>query len=313
MTMGSVLLAGIVGEGDPALTVSIPWSWLLTILGTALGGILIALGRKLWPTLRAHFQAVSRLKRAERALDRSGKGLWLTDSIEIEPPENYARKIQISKPIVVVANLKGGVGKTTTVANLIGHYGQKKNKRILAIDADFQGSLSATVLSQANYDFSLQEQVDGSPCKAAQLVEGRDAAWVRDTSVEVEGVPTARCIPSYYTLSSAENRVMVQWLVGARKDDIRYSLAKTLHDPMIQDRFDLILIDAPPRLTTGCVQALCAATHVLIPTILDGLSAEATGGFIGQLVTNQRLWPHLKLLGISGTMTDELTADLAGC
>ena len=105
---------------------------------------------------------------------------------------------------------------------------------------------------------------------------------------------------------------MVEWLIAKRKDDVRYSLAKTLHDAKIQDRFDIILIDAPPRLTTGSVQAFCAATHVLVPTILDGMSAEATGGFVEQLATNNALWPHIKLLGAFGNMTEMLVADFDG-
>lgn len=101
---------------------------------------------------------------------------------------------------------------------------------------------------------------------------------------------------------------MVEWLIGKRHGDLRYVLAEALHDRKIQERFDMILVDAPPRLTTGAVQALCAATHVLIPTILDELSAEAAGGFVGQLVVNQALWPHLRLLGVFGNATDMLTA-----
>jgi cellulose biosynthesis protein BcsQ len=293
-------------------TVTIPLTWIYGVLGAAVAALLVKISLWAWPYINAHFACVWRIRRAERALDEASPGLWLAPSIKIEPPPGYARAIGKSKPIIVVANLKGGVGKTTTVANLIGHYGLKKKKRVLAIDMDFQGSLSAIVLTKANYDNSLAQQIDGTPSKAAQLVAGRDAHWLRDISEPVDGVETARCIPSYYTLSSMENRVMVEWLIGRRTEDVRYGLARTLHDPAIQDRFDVILIDAPPRLTTGCIQALCSATHVLIPTVLDGLSAEATGGFVDQLTTNQSLWPHLKLIGVFGNMTNEATSDFEG-
>jgi chromosome partitioning protein len=96
---------------------------------------------------------------------------------------------------------------------------------------------------------------------------------------------------------------MVEWLIGNRTSDIRYQLANLLHEPEIQRSFNLIIIDAPPRLTTACVQALAAATHVLIPTVLDDLSAEAVGAFANQLRVNQPIWPHLRLLGAVGTMT----------
>lgn len=282
------------------------------VLGTVVLGLIGWFYSWAKPHVVTIFRATRRIRRAEAALDPAAPGIWLAPSIQREPPADYQRAMGKSVPIIVVANLKGGVGKTTTVANLIGHYGLRKGRNILALDMDFQGSLSAMTLSQAEYDNSLQQQIDGSPCKAAQLVDGRDGAWVRNVSVDVAHVPTARCIPSYYTLSSMENRVMVEWLIAKRTEDIRYSLARTLQEASIQDRFDMILIDGPPRLTTGCVQALCAATHVLIPTVLDGLSAEAAGGFVNQLVANQSLWPHLRLLGVFGNMTENLTVDQTG-
>jgi cellulose biosynthesis protein BcsQ len=306
------LFSAVLTGSAEVVTVSIPQNWLFSLAAAFGLAILTALLGWARPYVWAHFGAVRRIRRAERAVEEASRGIWLASSMKSKPPTDYARMISTSKPIIVVANLKGGVGKTTTVANLIGHYGLGKGKRVLAIDMDFQGSLSAIVLSQGDYDHSLQQQADGSPSKAAQLVLGRDAQWLRDTSSEIEGVPKGRCVPSYYTLSIAENRAMIEWVIGKRKDDIRYTLANVLHQPLIQDHFDIILIDAPPRLTTGCVQALCAATHVLIPTVLDGLSAEASGGFVDQLSTNQQLWPHLKLLGVFGNMTNSLTAESDG-
>jgi chromosome partitioning protein len=294
------------------ITFTIPQTWLYGIVGSAAATLLLAALGWSWPHIRAHFGSVMRLRRAEKALEKNGPRIWLAPSIRIEPPADYERQIKKSKPIIVVANLKGGVGKTTTVANLIGHYGLKKNKKILAIDMDFQGSLSAVTLSEADYKDALEQQTDGNPSKVAQLIEGRDPQWVLDTSMAVDGVPTARCVPSYYTLSIMENRIMAEWLIAKRKDDIRFGLARILLHRAIQDRFDIIFIDAPPRLTTGCVQALAAATHVLVPTILDGLSAEASGGFVDQLRINQSIWPHLKLLGVFGNMTNSMTADLNG-
>jgi cellulose biosynthesis protein BcsQ len=295
-----------------AASISIPLTWLYGVLGAGLVALLGIGWKKAWPYMYAHFSAVWRLRRAEKALEETSPGLWLAPSIPINPPNGYQRSIEKSKPIIVVANLKGGVGKTTTVANLIGHYGLKKHKRVLAIDIDFQGSLSAVVLCQADYDQALSEQIDGSPSKAAQLICGKDATWVRNVSNQVDGVGSARCIPSYYSLATMENRLMVEWLIAKRKEDIRYNLARTLHDPGIQDNFDLVIIDSPPRLTTASIQAFCAATHVLVPTVLDGLSAEATAGFVDQLATNKSLWPHLKLLGAFGNMTTNCTADLEG-
>jgi cellulose biosynthesis protein BcsQ len=77
----------------------------------------------------------------------------------------------------------------------------------------------------------------------------------------------------------------------------------------IAKHFDVVLIDAPPRLTTASIQALCASTHVLIPTVLDPLSADAVGYFGQQLKAHEELWPHLRVMGIVGTMTDKRRED----
>lgn len=300
----------LVGEG--AVTFTIPETWIYGVLGTVVLGILGWMWKWLKPRLAAILDGAWRIRQAEQAVDTSSPGLWLAPSIKICPPEDYAKRLAKSIPIIVVANLKGGVGKTTTVSNLAAHFDSKKNKRVLAIDFDFQGSLSANILSREERENSFQLQIDGNPSKAAQLVDGRPGAWVRNISVSIEGTRKGRCIPSYYTLSSMENRVMVEWLIGKRRDDVRYSLARTLLDLDVQSAFDLVLIDAPPRLTTASVQAFCGSSHVLVPTILDGLSVEATGGFIGQLATNQVIWPGLNLLGVFANMTKNITADLDG-
>jgi chromosome partitioning protein len=106
-----------------------------------------------------------------------------------------------------------------------------------------------------------------------------------------------------------EDRVMVEWLIGDRKEDVRYTLYRLLRSPEVQARFALILIDCPPRLTTACVQALCASTHILIPTVLDPTSAKAVGYFGTQLKRHEKLWPHLKVVGVLGTMTRQLNGE----
>ncbi len=303
-------------EASQAFNITIPWAWVYGIVGSiivsALGAICFSTWRWVRPWIIATWDALRRLKRAESAVSSSSKGIWLAQSIPIQPPVDFGRALKISKPIIVVANLKGGVGKTTTVANLIGYFAIRHNKRVLAIDLDFQGSLSETILTQEDYAESLNLQNDSNPSKASMLVDGRNSDWLLTSTAAVDGIATARCIPSYYSLAATENRVMVEWLVAKRSDDIRFTLARLLHDPKVQDRFDIILIDAPPRLTTGCIQALAAATHVLLPTVLDDLSAVGTGGFVGQLVTNQSLWPHLSLLGAFGNMTARSTVDANG-
>jgi chromosome partitioning protein len=72
----------------------------------------------------------------------------------------------------------------------------------------------------------------------------------------------------------------------------------------VRDAFDLVIIDCPPRLTTSSIQAFCASTHLLIPTIFDRPSAEAVVSFCRQTETlkDAGICPHLKYIGVVGTM-----------
>jgi cellulose biosynthesis protein BcsQ len=147
-----------------------------------------------------------------------------------------------------------------------------------------------------NHD-SQATKLIGGETRAADLL---NTVPVRHPDM-IDNLPL-RIAPAYYDLAQAENRLLIEWLFGERPADIRYLLAQILHDPVVQKNFSRIVIDAPPRLTTACVQALCAATHVVIPTVLDRLSVEAVGTFIGQLETLKSggVCPYLKYGGIIG-------------
>jgi chromosome partitioning protein len=123
---------------------------------------------------------------------------------------------------------------------------------------------------------------------------------------------TAKAITSYSDLAARENRLLVRWLLSAEEHDIRYLLAHVLLSDQVQGAFDRIIIDAPPRQTVGAIQALCASTHLLIPTILDGLSGEAVGTYVNEVLTlrERNICPYLKLLGVVGSMTSANIGDV---
>jgi len=240
--------------------------------------------------------AESRLRRATNAVDADG--VWLTKPM-IQPAD-YAMKMRGSIPIITVANLKGGVGKTTIAANLAAFYSMAKGERILLIDLDFQGSLSS-MLVHRNQMIPM-----GTRSKAAALIgDSISANHFLQMLLPVDRMTSAHCVPAYYDLAGAENQSMVKWLIRADKTDVRYKLAELLLDQAVQDKFDKVIIDAPPRMTTGAIQAFCASTHVLIPTILDGLSGDAVATFVNELESLKEadVCPHLKVVGVVGSMT----------
>jgi cellulose biosynthesis protein BcsQ len=68
----------------------------------------------------------------------------------------------------------------------------------------------------------------------------------------------------------------------------------------------VVLIDAPPRQSLGTVNALCASHAIIVPTILDELSAETVRRFLQRVNTKLRsLNPALNFAGVVGTMTEQ--------
>jgi chromosome partitioning protein len=288
-----------------------------TIFGIVLTGIItVAINR--WQNRKTRQQALqaeidslkaereklsdslaSESRRISTAIDAvSGDGLWMAKPVQL--PTNYSSNLSNSIPIVTIANLKGGVGKTTITANLAWYYASI-GKRVLLIDLDFQGSLSGLT---ANPEIRTQSV-------ASSLVRGDfDPNKLEQVAWPMEGINNARVLTAYYELARVENQVMVQWLLGHQDRDARYLIAETLQSKNLKrtlngnSGFDIVLIDAAPRLTTSTIQCLAASTHLLIPTILDRLSVDAVGYFLRQYFINKDIWPDLKLAGILGSMTE---------
>jgi chromosome partitioning protein len=97
---------------------------------------------------------------------------------------------------------------------------------------------------------------------------------------------------------------LIDYLLQETQSDPRYELANYLLSADRIDNFDITLIDAPPRLTAGAINAFCASTHLLVPTLYDRLSAEAVGTFLnGVTVLKDALNPSIDLLGIVGMLS----------
>ena len=164
----------------------------------------------------------------------------------------HADWVASRRPIVItIANLKGGVGKTTLTTSLAAFFDLTAKKRVLAVDLDYQGSLSNMMLSAAG-----ETEVVS---KVNRVLDGtvKPGAY-KEVAVHLHKVlPRTWVVPAYYALAPLENRLMVEWLLQETPDDIRYRLARFLADSQIRDNFDIVLIDVPPRLTTGTINALC--------------------------------------------------------
>jgi len=202
--------------------------------------------------------------------------------------------------VITVANEKGGVGKTTTVANLAGFFDKKMRKRVLVIDLDHQGSSSTMLLHAAD------KKVESS--LVGHLISGEpafDGKWVLQVARDLSPVlPRTRIMTAIDVFADFEERLMQRWVLGIIEDDVRYNLAKVLLASEIQSNYDVVLIDVGPRLTLGAINALVASTHLVVPTMLNQLAAERVGYFLRNASIFRDLFnPNLKLAGILGTMT----------
>lgn len=259
-------------------------------------GLIFASVTLMWGRLKRFYlwlrKRSNALDRARRAINNP-HGLWVFDA-----PISETRGPG-KPPVLVVANAKGGVGKTTVSANLAASLASRLTRPILLVDLDFQGSLST---------MSIVEEVrrvpqPGQPSRAKRLVGNSLCALDLLEMPHATGLANVQVVPAYYDLAQEENRVMLEWLIGDR-DDPRFTLARLLRSPAIEQHFGLVIIDCAPRLTTGTVQALAAGSHLLIPTILDGPSGEAVAAFISQ-VENFRgagICPTIEYVGVLATM-----------
>lgn len=246
------------------------------LMAIVFGPVVAVLLYRLWRWLRSGRIAEQRVERALGAVAKEdgpygkieGKGVWLTEPVR--RPSGYSAWFARGLPILIIANLKGGVGKTTMAANLAGYFAKDTGKRVLLIDLDFQGSLSSMVLRD---DQRLPKEWQDS--KASRLISGdKDANWPSDVAVQVASL-NIWTIPAFYDVAQAENRLLVEWLTTEDpKTDTRYNLATILHSGVARQHFDIVIIDAPP--TT--YHRVCASSLRWKPhphsNVLDRLSGE---------------------------------------
>jgi cellulose biosynthesis protein BcsQ len=217
--------------------------------------------------------------------------IWTTVAAPVLP--------QPSVPVIAVGNLKGGVGKTTVVANLACALIQR-GLRVLAIDLDFQASLSVAL---PPHIVPRLEVADGG----VNVLLGASYDMFHDARVSARGIGNFSDLTVVRTsldLADVEDRIFAGFVLGKNQEDQRFSLARKLADPRLKSDFDIVLIDTPPRLTIASINALCASTHVLIPTALTQLAYSGAATFAAFLKEFQaKLCPRLKILGVLPTFT----------
>jgi chromosome partitioning protein len=194
------------------------------------------------------------------------------------PAENSDRR-----PLVlVIANQKGGVGKTTTAINLATALATV-DQRCLVIDLDPQGNATTGLGARMGGKTSIYDVLHGAP-----LVDAIQATQVAGLSLAASSAD----------LSGLD-------LELAEEQDRAYRLKSALAAPEITQRFDTILIDCPPSLSLLTINAMVAGRGLLVPLQCEFFALQGLSQLLGTVErVKKSLNNELSIFGIILTMYD---------
>ena len=188
--------------------------------------------------------------------------------------------------IVAIANQKGGVGKTTTAINLASALALR-GKATLLIDLDPQANSTMSFIQRDDVTTTVYDAIADGDCRLADAIVASPQAnlWVA---------------PARIALAKLEGK-----LVGEL--DAHFRLKDRIEP--IREQFPYIVIDCPPTLGLLTVNALVAATHLLIPIQSSYFALEGTDDLLETIdKVRTRANPELRILGVVITMHDKRTS-----
>ncbi|MGN3962122.1 ParA family protein [Burkholderia gladioli] len=167
--------------------------------------------------------------------------------------------------VIVVANFKGGVTKTTTSTLLAQGLSMRRGRKVLHIDLDPQGS--ATTL----YGINPHAEID-----SAQTIMPLVEAYLAGETFDMRTLPIQTYWPNVDIIPSASELFNAEFMLPARAagSDEGVRFEQVLHNGIVQlkDDYDFIIIDTAPTLSYLTINAIFAADGVIVPVVPDMLS-----------------------------------------
>lgn len=186
---------------------------------------------------------------------------------------------------IVIANQKGGVGKTTTAINLAASLASRR-RRVLLIDMDPQGNASS--------GFDIQKDEKNKNIYDVMLGE----AGIEDAVIP-NVRPKLSVIPSDVNLAACEIQL-------SEKENRNTILKDELNK--IRENYEFVIIDCPPSLNILTLNAMCAGDTVLVPLQCEYYALEGLAQLMQTVrLISERLNPDLIIEGIVFTMYDSRT------